>query len=203
MHAPGEAFATFAVLNSDGFEEANWDLLCTLGSVGPGDGESGHVIALTDCASQNGGDDQPLVELFVDSNPASTPIELVTPFIPGRWFTLRGAASGTLLLAGFDGPSLYPWDQPGFDYAPLDLELVSIGCAPFEHDSQCGLAERQGLEVGFDRDVATISDGNFGYVGELVSYQIIVDELLDFPELTCDDFPNQILTALVFSIPEG
>src|SRR5690606_19855239 len=127
-----DAYAAFGVQDIDEGQELDWDLLCTLDGVGPGDSESGYLLALSDCVSQNGGDDQPLVELFIDSNPSTEPIPLVEPgtslhlryvavppFIPGKWFTLRSEPGGYLLLAGFDGPSLTPWNVDDFDYAPL------------------------------------------------------------------------------------
>lgn len=197
----------------------NWELTCKSGGVAPADGESGYQIYLSDCVSE-GLDPEPAptdVILTIDSNPATAPlVEADTtvrlhwvqqpPFIPGKWFTLHtspGDTQGTLLLAGVSGPSVVPGNAPTFDYAPLGVELVSIGCAPFEHESQCGLAERQAFQVGWDGDTATVSDHNSGYVGQLVSYEIIVGEALDFPQLDCDDFPDQIFSALFMLIPEG
>ena len=125
------------------------------------------------------------------------------PFIAGKWFTLRNVPGDTLLLAGIEGPAVAPGDAPGFGYEPVSVELVSIGCEPYEHESQCGLAERQAFAVGWDGDSVTVSDGNSGYVGQLVSYQAVVGSALDFAVPACDDFPGQILEALLFLIPEG
>lgn len=210
---PGTATATFALDVTMQDSMVDWDVVCTSGGV-ISDGESGYQVLLDGCQSQNGLAVPPEMILSVDSNPATMPnvpfdisVRLrwvqVPPFIPGKWFTLHTDPGGTLLLAGVDGPALLPWDAPGFSYEPLDIELVSIGCTPYEHDSGCGFAERMAFELMWDGDTNTISDQNSGYVGQLVSYEAIVGSALDFGQPTCDDFPDQILRALFFQIPEG
>jgi hypothetical protein len=211
--APGIATATFS-LDATTFDSmVDWDVICTSGGVQT-DLESGYQVVLHDCVEQSGQAVPLEMLLFVDSSPSTQPIVpadlsvrlrwvQVPPFIPGKWFTLHSDPSGTLLLAGVDGPALLPWDAPDFGYEPLGVELVSIGCVPYEHDSGCGLAERMAFEVMWDGDTNTISDLNSGYVGQLTSYQIIVGSALDFGQPLCDDFPSQIMRALFFQLPEG
>jgi hypothetical protein len=216
----GDAFSSFGLDAATPDAMINWDVICKSNGVKPADGgESGYQISLVECVS-GGIDPMPApteLILYVDSNPATEPFVEADigvrlhwvqhpPFIAGKWFTLHtvpGDTMGTLLLAGVEGPSVVPGDAPNFDYAPLEVDLVSIGCPTFEHDSQCGLAERQGFEVSWDGDASVVSDHNSGYVGQMVSYSIIVGEALDFPQPECDDFPNRILSALFMLIPEG
>ena len=125
------------------------------------------------------------------------------PFAGGRWFTVSDT-EGTLLLAGVDAQTLRPDElAPGFDYGDLGVEEIALGCEALEHESACGMAERQALEVSWDGLTSTISDGNSDFVGELLSYAIVVDSALDFAEVDCDDFPSHILRAMFFLIPEG
>jgi hypothetical protein len=210
---PGTATASFSLDVTMQDSMVDWDLICTSGGV-ISDGESGYQVLLDGCLSQNGLAAPPEMILSVDSNPATmpnVPVDLsvrlrwvqVPPFIPGKWFTLHSDPNGTLLLAGVDGPALLPSEAPDFSYEPLGIELVSIGCTPFEHDSQCGLAERMAFELTYDGQVNPISDQNYGSVGQLDSYEAVVGSALDFGQPTCDDFPDQILRALFFQIPEG
>ncbi|PRQ05054.1 hypothetical protein [Enhygromyxa salina] len=215
----GDAYSFFALDAAEPDAMIDWELTCKSSGVKPADGESGYQIGLVECVSE-GLDPMPPpteVVLTIDSSPATQPFIEVgvgvrlhwvqrPPFIPGKWFTLHttpGDTQGTLLLAGVSGPAVVPQESPSFDYAPLGVGLVSIGCPTFEHDSQCGLAERQAFEVSWDGDTVVVSDHNFGYVGQLISYQAIVGEALEFPQLDCDDFPARILSALFMLIPEG
>jgi hypothetical protein len=210
---PGTATVSFS-LDATMFDSmVDWDLLCTSGGVQT-DLESGYQIVLEGCIEQGGEDVPSDMILSVDSNPSTmphVPVDLgvrlrwvqVPPFIPGKWFTLHSDPGDTLMLAGLDGPALLPWDAPGFAYDPLGVELVSIGCTPYEHDSGCGLAERMAFELMYGDATNTVSDQNSGYVGQLVSYEAVVGSALDFGQPLCDDFPDQILRALFFMIPEG
>jgi hypothetical protein len=210
---PGTATASFFLDVTTEDSMVDYDVICTSGGV-ISDGESGYQVSLEACVSQNNQVAPTEMVLSVDSSPATMPhvpfdisVRLrwvqVPPFIPGKWFTLHADSGGSLLLAGIDGPALLPWDAADFSYEPLGLELVSISCTPYEHDSQCGLAERMAFELMWDGDANTISDRNSGYVGQLVSYEAVVGSALDFGQPLCDDFPNQILEALFFQIPEG
>lgn len=209
---PGTAWATFSLDATNDSSMVDWQLSCTSGGV-ISDSESGYQLILTECIDQNGLVVPEEMILFVDSSPSTQPfmplgaaVQLhwvqVPPFIPGKWFTLHDEF-GLLLLAGIDGSSTLPWDSPDFSFDPLGVELVSIGCTPFEHDSQCGLAERMAFEVMWDGDTAAISDRNSGLVGQISSYQAVVGSALDFGQPVCDDFPDQILEALFFLLPEG
>jgi hypothetical protein len=210
---PGTATASF-FLDATTFDSmVDWDLSCTSGGV-ISDAESGYQILLDACVEANGQVVPAEMILAVDSSPYTMPnvpadiaVRLrwvqIPPFIPGKWFTLHADPDGSLLLAGLDGPSLLPSDAPDFSYAPLGVELVSIGCTPYEHVSQCGLAERMAFELMYDGNTTTISDQNSGSVGQLVSYEAIVGSALHFEQPTCDDAPDQILRALFFQSPEG
>ena len=209
----GDAYASFGLDVSDGGMEVDYLVLCTSEGV-VASGETGYAITLSGCVSQTANPAPSDMVLSVDSQPATMPFVGVQdsvllrwvehpPFIPGKWFTLHDASGQTLLLAGVDGPALVPGNTQDFSYAPLSVAEVGIGCSPFAHDSQCGMAEREALEVGWDGLTATISDRNSGFVGELVSYEVVVGSALDFVQLDCDDFPNKILSALFFLIPEG
>lgn len=204
---------SFSLDATDFDSMVDWDVICTSGGVAT-DLESGYQVVLTDCVEQNGQVVPADMILNLDSNPSTmpnVPVDLgvrlhwvqVPPFIPGKWFTLHTEPGGTLLLAGLDGPALLPWDAPNFSYEPLGVELVSIGCTPYEHDSGCGLAERMAFDVMWDGDTNTISDRNSGYVGQLTSYEVVVGSALDFGQPLCDDFPDQILRALFFQLLEG
>jgi hypothetical protein len=210
---PGDAWVSFSLDATMEDSMVDWTLLCIAGAVQT-DLESGYQVVLEGCVEQGGQNVPADIVLRVDSNPSTMPnvpldagVRLrwvqVPPFIPGKWFTLHTDPGDTLLLAGVDGPALLPWDAPGFGYESLGVELVSIGCTPYEHDSQCGLAERMAFELMYDGNTTTISDRNSGYVGQLVSYEGIVGSALDFGQPLCDDFPDQILEALFFMIPEG
>jgi hypothetical protein len=209
---PGDASVSFSLDAAMQDSMVDWDLLCVSGGV-QSDLESGYQIVLEGCVEESGQDVPADMILSVDSNPSTmphVPVDLgvrlrwvqVPPFIPGRWFTLHSDPGDALMLAGVDGPSEQPWEAP-FAYTPLGVELVSIGCTPYEHDSGCGLAERVAFKLTWDGDTNTISDRNSGYVGQLTSYQAVVGSALDFEQPLCDDFPYQILRALFFQLPEG
>jgi hypothetical protein len=210
---PGTASVSFSLDATDFDSMVDWDLFCTSGGVQT-ELESGYQVVLNDCVEVNGHVVPADMILDLQSNPdtmPNVPFDLgvrlhwvqTPPFISGKWFTLHTEPGGSLLLAGLDGAALLPWDAPTFSYEPLGIELVSIGCTPYEHDSGCGFAERIAFELTYDGDTDTISDRNSGYVGQLTSYEAIVGSALDFGQPTCDDFPNQILRALFFQIPEG
>jgi len=46
-------------------------------------------------------------------------------------------------------------------------------------------------------------DHSSGYVGTMVSYQLIVEQAVQYHGDVCDDFPEQWYRALFVSIPEG
>ena len=209
----GDAYASFSLDVSNGDTELDYEVLCTSEGV-VASGETGYEVTLSGCVSQTADPAPVEMVLSIDSQPATMPFIGVQdsvllrwveypPFIPGKWFTLHDGTGQTLLLAGLDGPGLVPGNAQGFDYSPLTVAEVGIGCEPFAHDSQCGMAERKALEVGWDGSTVTVSDRNSGYVGQLVSYEVVVGSALDFVVLECDDFPAKILRALFFLIPEG
>ena len=211
---PADAAAFFFLDGGPRLMETDWDLTCTSAEV-QANGDS-WLLDFVECTSQSGEPGPAQLALVLQHQPATepflTPGESVQlryverpPFLGGFWFTIRDGTGENLLLAGLGGGSLTPSgpEAPGFDFAPLSVEQVSVGCEPFEHESQCGTARRDGLRVSFDGQETTVLDGNAGFVGELLSYRVIVGSAIEFTELTCDDYLQRELNALFFMIPEG
>jgi hypothetical protein len=118
-----------------------------------------------------------------------------------RWFAVT-TEYGNLALAGIDASAVTPWDvDPDGWYAPLGVSVVGGFCPYVPRD--CGDEERVALSFTFDSMTAFQPDHSSGYVGMMVSYQLIVEQAVQYHGDVCDDFPEQWYRALFVSIPEG
>ena len=208
----GDAQVAFSLTGVDVGQALDWALTCTVASVGPA--SSGTAIMLSQCSeAAPGPNPAPTeLELVVDSTPPSQPLIQLgqtlqlhwvqePPFYAGRWFTLRSEGD-TLLLAGIDGPSILPPNSPSFGFDPVEVTFVGSSCELVDA-SGCAMAQRWGLELGWDGVTTTIADSNAGYVGQLVSYHGIVDAAIQYSDIVCDDFASATIVALLVLIPEG
>jgi hypothetical protein len=123
------------------------------------------------------------------------------PWWLDRWFTV-GTEYGNLTLAGIDASSVTPWDvDPDDWYAPLGVSVTGGFCPYVPRD--CGDEERVAFSVTFSGMAAFQPDHSSGYVGMMISYQLLVEQAVQYHGDVCDDFPEQWYRALFVSIPEG
>jgi len=188
------------------------DITCTLSAIAqPAQGAD--ELTLTDCVD-DASDPVDDAVFTILSDPNSPPLveeggrlrlrfESTPPFYAGQWFTLRGEPGGVLVAAGIAGPSLQPWGDAGLDYAPLEISVEEEGCELTPDPMGCGDAERVALEVAYDDTVAVVFDGTSGFVGQLLTYAVVVQRAVLWRDVVCDDFPEAAFGAVFVLLPEG
>lgn len=204
-------FSSFWLEGYEDDEDIDLDLQCTIYGVADLDDE-GYLIQLTNCMDWEGVGVGEL-ELRIHSEPGVEPFLSggsdarfryiqTPPFFAGRWFSLRPLPGEGLALGGFSGQNIFP-PVDDFDFDPVQMAIATAGCGLVDDPSGCALAERLLLDVEFDGQSVGIHDGQANYVGQLTSYLVIVDSLVQHHELTCMNFPISHYEVLLISIPEG
>jgi hypothetical protein len=180
---------------------------CTVTSAG---GTEGTTIIELDCVAEDGHRETNVIE--VSSEPQAyiylwSGGEVVFRYVVScpwwcdRWFSLS-YGPGSMMLAGMDAESLAPWGvDPSEWYAPL-IMTPQDGLCPWEY-MDCSDSERLALDVTFYDTTARIFDQGSGYVGLMMSYQVIVAEARTEHNFRCTDMPTSWFNALFISIPEG
>jgi hypothetical protein len=209
---PAGAYADFYLGHLDELEAANLDLVCTYYGVAPID-EKTMLLQFTQCEDQDGGEPLDALELYFSSSAGAEPfigggskvrLRYVQqpPSHGGRWLMVHDESGDVLFLGGFVGSSFFPAEDD-FYFTPLDFAIRTVGCEPVADDSGCGLAERLALEAGWGDSTSIIPDGTLGYVGQLTSYAIAVEQFVSYHEISCEDFAVNQLRVAFTMIPEG
>ena len=116
-----------------------------------------------------------------------------------RWFALNWAWGG-LIMAGGEGREMPI--GPGYPpLYPLEIEMVEGVCG-LERD-ECGTFERTGIRVGLHGESRVFYDRTHGSVGSMGSAQVVMGPSFVYHDMECDDFPDRLVSGLIFMIPEG
>ncbi|MBW2264501.1 MAG: hypothetical protein JRG91_21250, partial [Deltaproteobacteria bacterium] len=116
-----------------------------------------------------------------------------------RWFALRYAWGG-LIMAGGEGRTLPISGSDPMLY-PVELTVLEGMCGP-ETDF-CGTLERRGLRVGLYGETRDFYPRSYGSVGSMESAQVHVGHSYRYLDMECDDMPDQLVSGLIFMVPEG
>ncbi len=118
-----------------------------------------------------------------------------------RWFAIRDMA-GNLVVAGVASSRLHPeYEDTGF-FDPLEVSVAGGVCEPEPPDS-CGVQERQALDVRLGDASGRIFDSGHGYVGDMVTAEVLVSQASSYLDMDCDDAPDSFYEAIIVMIPEG
>ena len=82
-----------------------------------------------------------------------------------------------------------------------EIEMVEGVCG-LERDD-CGTFERTGIRVGLHGESRVFYDRTHGSVGSMASAQVVMGPSFVYHDMECDDFPDRIVSGLIFMIPEG
>lgn len=118
-----------------------------------------------------------------------------------RWFAIRDL-SGNLLIAGVDADRVAPEYGVSDFFEPLQVSVLGDLCPPQPAD-WCGEVERVALDVTYWDARGIIPDSTAGYVGELATAHVLVDEATRYVDMDCDDIPGAFYRALFVLPPEG
>ncbi len=116
-----------------------------------------------------------------------------------RWFVLRYAFEGGLILAGGEGRTL-PIDGSDPMLWPVEVSVIEAMCGP--ESDWCGTLERRGLRVSVYGEGRDFYPRSYGAVGSFESAQVQVGHSYRYLDMECDDMPDQLVTGLIVMTPE-
>lgn len=175
-------------------------LPCTVGYVGE-DPEGDHMMIVLHCMAEDGTPETHDLAIYG----SAMPIIMIDPgedvifdyvayhfWWNNRWFSVSDL-DGNMIVAGVDADVLIPTTGSDEWYYPLRVRRMEHVCAPEEAD--CGMYERQALEVGYEDDAVVVHDHGFAAVGEYAAAYVYVGTLGSYMEMECDDIPDDWVNA--------
>ena len=82
--------------------------------------------------------------------------------------------------------------EAGWDKSSLDVYAATRGPGSFT-----------GIRVGLHGESRVFYDRTHGSVGSMESAQVVMGPTFVYHDMECDDFPDRLVSGLIFMIPEG